>query len=73
MFIVIEIQKIGEELATIVTSFKNKNEAESKFYTVLSYAALSTVELHAASLLTEDGRCIRSESYTHPVLEEQTE
>ena len=73
MYLVIEIQKIDDELFTIVNSFKNRNEAESEFYTALSYAATSTLERHSVSLLTEDGRCIRSETYEHPVLEETTE
>ena len=67
MYIVLEIQKTGDQIATLVTSYQNRNEAESKFYTVLAAAALSTVEKHAASLLTDNGICIRSEAYEHPV------
>ena len=69
MYIVIEIQKTGDNLSTLVTTHNTQNEAESKFYTILSYAAVSKVPLHAASLLSEDGRCFRSEVYEHPVEE----
>ena len=69
MYIVIEIQKTGDKIATLVTTHTDSNEAESKYYTVLAAAAMSTVPLHAASLLTEDGRCLRSEAYKHSVAE----
>lgn len=65
MYLVIEIQKAGDQLANIVTAYSSRNEAESKFYTVLAAAAISSIEKHAASLLTEDGNCIRSEVYEH--------
>ena len=65
MFIVIEIQKNGEEIATIVNTYDNHFSAESKYYSVLSAAALSSVKKHGAILLTEDGVCIRSEVYEH--------
>ena len=65
MFLVIEIQKTGNQLSHIVTTHETQNEAESKFYTVLSYAAVSELDLHAATILREDGRCIRTGCYEH--------
>ena len=65
MYIVIEIQKNGDQVATLVNSYATKNEADSKFFAVLSAAALSTIERHACSLLTDEGRCLRSEYYDH--------
>lgn len=65
MYLVLEIQKTGVQIATNVWSFEFKNEADAKFYTVLAAAAMSNVPLHAAALLTEDGGCIKNESYNH--------
>ena len=64
-YLVIEIQKNDDTVGNIVSAYDTRNEAESKFYTVLSAAAISSVEKHACSLLTEDGVCIRNEVYEH--------
>ena len=64
-YLVIEIQKNGDTVGNIVTAHNSRNEADSKFFAVLSAAAISTVEKHACTLLTEDGVCIRSEAYEH--------
>lgn len=64
-YLVIEIQKTGDQIANIVTAHDDRNAADSKYYTVLAAAAISSVPKHAASLLTEDGMCIRSEVYEH--------
>ena len=64
-YVVIELQKNNDNIANIVTAHDTRNEAESKYYTVLAAAAISNVEKHACSLLTEDGMCIRNEVYEH--------
>lgn len=52
MYIVVEIQKPKNgEYASIVTHHATLAEAESKYYTVLSYAAASDLEVHGAYLL----------------------
>lgn len=67
MFIVLEVQtnKNGET-ATLVTSFSNKEQAESKYHSVLSAAAISDIAFHTAFLLTADGFVLNSECYEHP-------
>ena len=65
MYLVIELQKTGNQLAHIVTTFSDKNEAESKYYNVLAAAAVSSVQKHAAVIITEDGMKIKSEVYEH--------
>lgn len=65
MFIVIELQKNGNELSNIVTTFTDKNQAESKFYQVMSAAAVSSVDKHSVCLLTEDGECLMAGTYMH--------
>ena len=64
-YVVIEIQNTGDSIATIVTDHDDRNAADSKFYSVLAAAAVSKVPKHAASLLTEEGRCLKSEYYEH--------
>lgn len=66
MFIVLEIQK-GDQVATLVSSYEDRNSAESKYHTVLSAASISSVPVHSAILMTDEGAPIKYESYAHPV------
>ena len=63
-YIVIEMQT-GEDGKTSVLkdSFAARNDAESKYHTVLSYAAKSGLPMHAASLMQSDGRLIECRCY----------
>lgn len=65
MFIVIELQKNGNELSNIVTTYDNINEADNKYHTILASAAVSNVDRHAASMLSDEGYCIKCEYYDH--------
>lgn len=65
MFIVIELQKNGNELSNIVTTFDNVNEAENKYHTILASAAISDIDRHAASMLSDEGYVIKCEYYDH--------
>lgn len=64
MFIVIEIQT-NDKVSTLVTSYPDKDQAESKYHAILAAAATSKVKKHSAVLLTEDGYYVKSECYTH--------
>lgn len=63
MYIVIELQKQNGQVSNIVTSFATLEQAESKYHEILKYAAVTTLEKHAAAILNEDGYSIRHESY----------
>lgn len=65
MYIVIELQKNGNELSNIVTTFDNLNEADNKYHTILASAAISNVDRHAASMLSDEGYYIKCEYYDH--------
>lgn len=67
MFLVLEIQKTGNQIAHILTSHETRQEAESKWHTVLAAAAVSSVPQHAATLLDDRGYTIKVECYEHPV------
>ena len=65
-YIVIEMQK-GQngKISTIVNAYETLNEAESKFFTIMSAAAISSVPQHGAFILHVDGNVSRNEIYTH--------
>ena len=73
-YIVIELQT-NDGVTTIVppVPFTDRNAAESKFHQTLQYAAVSSIESHAVTLLTEDGRTVRTEVYHHPKPEPEPE
>lgn len=62
--IVIEIQA-GETVSTIVNSYDDRDEAESRYHTILAAAAVSSVPNHSAVMLTTTGQFIKSETYSH--------
>ena len=72
MYIVIEIQNSGT-VATIVNQYADKNAAESKFHQILASAAVSSVPVHSAVLMTDRGVWLRSESYEHPAPAQEPE
>jgi len=43
MYIVIELQKNGDQVANIVTTHETENDAYSKYHAILAAAAKSTV------------------------------
>ena len=64
MYIVLEIQT-STTVATIVNSYEDRNQAESKYHQILSAAALSSVPKHSAVLMSDIGETIKMDSYTH--------
>ena len=65
MFAVIEIQKNGDTSTPITTLFDNKDEAYSKYHTVLASAAISEIEEHSAILVSEEGNYMLHEKFVH--------
>ena len=65
-YIVLEMQTNADgTVGTILTSYDKLNEAESKFFSILSAAALSTLPVHTAVLLTNNGTMLRVETFSH--------
>lgn len=64
MFIIMEIQT-NEQVATIVNSYSDRNQAESKYHQILTAAAVSTVPKHGAVMLTDEGVRLKGECYIH--------
>lgn len=64
MYIVIELQKNTDgKVAHLVTEHNTLAEAESKFYSVLAYAAVSEISVHSAAVLTEEGISVLNKTY----------
>ena len=65
-YIVIELQKNKEGSVThLVTEHNTLAEAESKYYSVLSYAAVSEVPVHSAIIIDEYGNPVKHQCYKH--------
>lgn len=66
MFIVIELQTDSEgNVANLVTSHKERNDAEAKYHQILMAGAKSTLSCHSAVMLDERGNLEKSEYYLH--------
>lgn len=65
MFIVIELQTTNGVTAVLTDVFQNREQAEQKFHNVLSYAAVSSVDIHAVSILSADGFVLKNDVYFH--------
>ena len=74
IFYVLELQTYGDGTGSAIPStYPTLREAESKFYQILSFAALSTVYRHGAVLMTEEGFTMKQEVFTHQMETEQAE
>ena len=65
MYIVAEFQTTAEQTSILTYPFTEQGPAEQKYHEVLAYAAISSVELHAVSLMNEFGCVVKNEYYTH--------
>lgn len=63
MYIVIELQTTNGTTGNFVFSFADLADAYAKYYSILSSAAKSSVELHTVLILTADGSIVRSERF----------
>lgn len=67
--IIVEIQSTNGQSAVVATVHSERSEAEQKYHQVLSYAAVSNVEVHSVVMLDDYGTRIKGESYQHCVSE----
>lgn len=66
IYIVTEIQTNSDNTISILTSnFTDRQAAESKYHNILSFAATSTLPVHAASIATNEGAIIEYKCYKH--------
>ena len=68
MYIVIELQtNTGGTIGNIVTAHETKEQAFSKYHTILSAAAVSALPCHAAVILDNKGMQIAAQCFEHEV------
>ena len=65
MFLIVEIQTNGSQMAQICQTAETYEQAMSKYHTVLASASVSGVECHSCVVLNKEGSPIARESYTH--------
>lgn len=65
MFIVTELQTNNGTTAVLTDVFTDEALANQKYYQILSFAAVSTVEIHAAAILNEYGGVLKNECFMH--------
>ena len=65
LFIVIELQRNGNQMGNIVTAHETLQDAQHKFHTVAAAAAISSVEKHSVVLLDDDGFIIERTIFEH--------
>lgn len=63
MYFVIEIQT--NTIVNPIQTATTKNEAMGKYHTVLSYAAVSSVDYHTCMVVDERGQVMAKECYRH--------
>lgn len=63
-YMVLELQTTPDgAVANIITQHDTREEAESKYHTVLAAAAISALPLHAAVLMTSEGVTLENRYY----------
>ena len=69
MYIVMELQTAQDGSVSMppVNTFENWQEAEARYHSILSVAAVSSLPMHTAMIVTGDGMTVRSEHYEHEV------
>ncbi len=66
MYIVIELQTNAEGVVgSLVYKYDSRDEAEGKYHNILAAAAISSLPVHAAVMLTNAGTMVKSEFYRH--------
>ena len=66
MYIVIELQtNASGQVANIVSTYDTRAQADNKYHTILAAAAVSSVPVHAATMINEEGYPIQCYAYHH--------
>lgn len=67
MYIIIEIQKMNSGAVAIIppASYTDRNTAEQAYHQALSYAAVSSVDVHSVVMLSDTGEWLKGETYYH--------
>lgn len=66
-YLVLEIQTSADGSVAMLPAkvFADRNQADSAYFTVLSFAAVSSVYKHTALIIDEEGELLLKRTYTH--------
>ncbi len=65
-YLVVEIQTNSDgTVGNVVFAYDTENEAWSKYFDVLHYAAVSSLPMHSALLVCNDGNLIAQQCFRH--------
>ena len=63
MYLVIELQTSNGQISTLNYQFNDIRLAEQKYYSILSAAAVSTIDVHAAMIIDAKGTVLKNDYY----------
>ena len=72
-YIVVELQKTGDQVSSLITAHDTLKDAHFKFYSVAAAASISEVDMHTAVLMSERGLPMERICFEHNVEETITE
>lgn len=65
MYLVIELQTNDGKVSTLNYQYDDIHLAEQKYYLILSAAAVSTLDVHAAMIIDPKGTVLKNDFYEH--------
>lgn len=74
IYVVLELQTAADgTVGTIINTYEDSKQADSRYYQILSAAAVSEIPTHSAAILTNEGIWIKSDGYIHSQIEPTVE
>lgn len=70
MFVVLEIQTTESTMSATPWKFDSLAEAKQKYHSVLAFAAVSSVPIHTAMIVSSYGQVVSAEYFEHIEQEE---
>lgn len=65
-YVVIELQTNSDgTVGTLTNAYTNRSQAEQAYHTILAAAAVSSLPVHAAVMLQNDGLLVHQDAYEH--------
>lgn len=73
-YIVIELQTAANgAVGNFLFTYTDRYEAEAKYHLILAAAATSSVPVHTAVIMTNEGQLLERKSYHHAAAEPEVE
>lgn len=63
MLTVIELQTTNGVTSALTNSYTDESQAYQKYHQILSYAAVSEVDIHSAAIINEEGYAIENKFF----------